>query len=148
MDDSWRAAELAALERRLAGRNAAAAPPGLRGRILAVVRRELSLRPEDVSEHGGWRWWAVAAAAVLLWVNFSMSVVNNIDWRLSGAVGRADIERGARRLQELMPDLPAGEAFRQALLLRAASQVAPAPHGRVSLDRVLQQRKRESWDMR
>src|SRR5437899_3289257 len=89
--------DLAELEGRLARR--LPEPPGLRARVLAAVRREL--RPQPY-----WRFAVAVAAAVLVWINFSTSLINSMDWHLNVGVDRGDLDKAARRLAELMPDMP------------------------------------------
>jgi hypothetical protein len=142
MDDFPLRDDLAALERQLALRTMPE-PTGLRGKTLAAVRSELA-RPYAVRL--GWRWLAGAAAAVLVGVNFSTSVIHGMDWRLAGGIGPGEVAATARQMQLLAPELPPREALRQAVLLKAGSRGVPAPAGPASLDRVLQQRERETWD--
>jgi hypothetical protein len=94
-----------------------------------------------------WRFAAVAAAA-LLWINFSMSVVNNMDWHLAGRIDRMRLEATAEQLRERFPELSAREAFRQALLAQASARLVPRPDYRLSPDKVLQDKERVPWDMR
>jgi hypothetical protein len=148
MDDASLPEELGSLERRLAGLSRAEPPSDLRGRVLAAVEHERSRFEGASSGLSDWRWVLAGAAAVLLWLNFSMSVVNNLDWHFGGELERGDVEQTVRQMKQLVPDLPEREAFRQALLLRAGSQVTAAPYFQASLDQVLKQRERESWDMR
>jgi hypothetical protein len=148
MDELPLADELALLERRLAGHPRMEPPPGLRERVMAALGEERSRLWAGFRGRLGWRWLAAGAAAVLLWLNFSMSVVNNMDWRLDGGPSGGDIERAAGLMSRALPELPEREAFRQALLLGAGSQVVPAPRLHASLHRILEERKREAWDMR
>ena len=144
MDDVPLAAELAEIERRLAERRRPEAP-GLRGRVLAAVGRELS-RPERHFFH--WRFAAAVAAALLVGINFSMSVVNDTDWHFKRRLHQRDLDLAVRQVKEMVPGIAEREAYRQALLLLAGSQVTKTPTARVSLDRVVEQRKGESWDTR
>ena len=139
--------DLAALERRLAERIPAATPTGLRERVLAAVRRELPTHDQGNHRRLGWRWLAGSAAAVLVALNFSNSIVNNMDWRLTECIETVEIAAAVQRVHALAPELSPQDARRHALLLRAGAHAAPAPHGSSSLVRILQQREHESWDM-
>jgi hypothetical protein len=110
--------DLAELERRLADRRPPVPPADLRRRVLAAVRRA-----SGEGEGGFLRFVASVAAAALLAVNLSMSVANNTDWHLRGAPGPD--EAGADSVRELVPELSEREARRQAVLLRARSQLTP-----------------------
>ncbi|MFO0841921.1 MAG: hypothetical protein U0797_05900 [Gemmataceae bacterium] len=111
--------DLAALERDLEGRLDAEPPAALRRRVLAALGRELADRPRRLS----WR-PALAAAAVLLWINLSMSVTNNASW--PGDEGfEGDRVETARRIRDLVPGLPQSEVNRQALLARSSPRLVP-----------------------
>ena len=109
--------ELAQLEEELAARPLPEPPPGLRGRILAAVRNRAPA-PSPVAVRGGLLPFAAAVAALLLvCMNLSMSAVNRTDWDVWGSTERVDVATQARELQQLLPDLPEGEASRIALVM-------------------------------
>jgi hypothetical protein len=110
--------DLEELERRLTARRPTGPPAELRRRVLTAVRRA-----SGEGEGGFWRYVAGVAAAALLAVNLSMSVANNTDWHLRGTPGPS--EAGADRAREVVPELSEREARRQAVLLRARSQLTP-----------------------
>src|SRR5688572_14666561 len=114
--------DLAALERELAARDRPGPSAPLRGRVLAAVARELRRGGRRPAWRPAW-----AAAAALLWANFSMSVANNTDWRLAGGPDGARLEATAGRIRALAPELPEREIYRQALAAQARSRLAPAP---------------------
>lgn len=147
MDDWELPPDLADLERRLA-RGRVGLPASLRGRVLAAVRRELNRGPADFAGRRAWPSLATAAAAALLWINFSMSVANNMDWRLGNSLDAGAIHATAGRIHGLLPELPPRERYRQALLLQAGSRLAPAPGLEPSPARVFPYREHERWDMR
>jgi len=113
-------------------------PAGLRPRVLAAVAEELNRRPPGAF----WRFAAAAAAAALLGINFSVSVTNNTDCRLRDGI-TDEAETAARRIHELLPDLPHREARRQALLLAAGARLAPSPAYRPSVDGLRESRRLE-----
>jgi hypothetical protein len=135
--------DLAALERELAALGQPG-PPALRPRVLAAVGREL----RRDGRRPAWRFAAATAAAVLLWVNLSMSVANNTDWRLAPATEPGQIAATADRLRELAPDLPDAELRRQALLARAGAALAPAVNLSPSWEQIRTTKERDRWDER
>jgi hypothetical protein len=139
--------DLAALERALAERPTSSPARGLREQVMAAVRIELCQRGHRNGRRQLWQWLAASAAAVLVAVNFSTSVINNMDWRLAKRAEPVAIDAAARQLQALAPGLSPEDARRHAFLLGAGARTAPAPYGRPTLDQFLQQRERESWDM-
>jgi len=139
--------DLAAVERALIERSEAPVPRDFRERVMAAVRHELTRPVPRNGRRALWKWLAASAAAVLIAVNFSTSVINNMDWRLATSASSIEIDLAARQLQGLAPGLSPEDARRHAMLLDAGARAAPAPYGRPSLDHFLQQRERESWDM-
>jgi hypothetical protein len=123
MRDDTLPPDLAALERELSAHGQAGPSADLRRRVLSSVGEELADRPRRWS----WRFAFGAAAAVLLWINFSMSVTNNAGWPRDGGYGDDRLQETARRIRDLAPGLPEGEAYRRALLARSAPRLAPPP---------------------
>jgi hypothetical protein len=120
-------AELAEMEKSLrealAGVPGQLGPPGvgLRVRVLAAVRGELR-----AARRGAFLWFLVGtAAAALLWVNLSMSLVNNT-WPVVAAPGAGGVKEMAAQMRTLMPELSAGEARREAAAALARTRLAPA----------------------
>jgi hypothetical protein len=102
------------------------------------VRRELfPAKP-------AWRHAFAVAAALLLWVNLSMSVANNTTWPLAAGPDRAGLDETAERIRALAPELSEREARRQALV----SQVHPAPAPALPADpaRILRHKEQDLWD--
>ena len=60
----------------------------MRQRMLETLRAEL----HPPTPPGSSFWWTLAATAagVLLWINFSMSVINNMDWHFAGRPNPAE----------------------------------------------------------
>jgi hypothetical protein len=113
--------DLADLERRLAQRHRPEPAGDLRRRVLAAVRAAGS------EGNGFWRFAAAVAAAALLAINLSMSVAADTDWHLGDTNPPPSAHAVARRLQEVLPDLPPDEARRQALLQAGRSRLTPTP---------------------
>src|SRR5688500_11427477 len=114
MSDSELPDDLAALEQALSARRGPDGGAELRSRVLRAMggearRRDLPWRP---LRKGG-RYLA-AAAAVLLWINLSMSMVANTEWRAPVAADY-DADRLAARIRALAPELSQRESRRQAL---------------------------------
>jgi hypothetical protein len=123
MSDDALPPDLAALERELSAHGEVRPSADLRRRVLAAVGEELADRPRRWS----WRLAFVAAAAVLLWINFSMSVTNNAGWPRDAGYGGDRLQETARRIRDLVPDMPESEVYRQALLARAGASLSPTP---------------------
>jgi hypothetical protein len=130
--------DLAELERELAARRAPEPLTGFRPHLLAAVAEELNRFEDGNNSRRFWRFAAVVAAALLLGINLSLSVVNDMDWHLTGGVDPERIAATATKLHELEPDLPEQEAYRQALVLQVAVRMPPLPDCRPSLPGLLQ----------
>jgi hypothetical protein len=137
-------ADLAGLERQLAARGRLESIADPRRKILAAVRRELRVTIGDPLD---WRWLAAAAASLLIALNFSASVINDMDWHFNGGMPHGSFHATVRRVQDLVPEMSPQEAYRQALLLQASARVAPPPVFPSALNRILNQRERELWDI-
>jgi hypothetical protein len=125
--------DLADLEQRLARRLRHAPGEALGPRVLAAVARELNQTAPDNARRSFWRFAVGVAAAMLLWLNLSMSAANDMDWSFVGDVDTASITASAERIRQVLPDLPEGEAARQARLAHFASHVPPLPDVKPSL---------------
>ena len=133
--------ELDALEQELYAHARPGPEPALRQRVLAAVRRELgrgARRP--------WHLAAASAAATLLWINFSMSIANDMSWPLAGGLDGERLETTAARIRALAPELSEREARRQALVAQARSLAAPAPALRADPNRILRAKEQLDWD--
>ncbi len=147
MDHPELPSDLAALEHQLAGRSRPEPTAGFHQRLLARIGQELNQRDGRLAPTSTWRFVATIAAAALLWINFSMSVANNMDWHFVGRIDRARLDATAERIRELFPELPAREAFRQALLAQGGARLVPRPNFRPSPDKILQYKERVQWGM-
>ncbi len=135
--------DLAAFEQQLLARERPAPEPVLRQRVLETLRQEL----HPPTPPGSSFWWTLAATAagVLLWINFSMSVINNMDWHFAGRPNPAQVEETAERICALLPELPETEVYRQALLLQPATRPAPGPNPSAALDSLVRRKEQQQW---
>jgi hypothetical protein len=74
-----------------------------------------------------WSYAALAAGAVLLWINLSLSATRATDYRLLPKDPPAAVEALAAEIQQLAPEVSHREARRQAVLLRAGMNLARCP---------------------
>jgi hypothetical protein len=120
-DDFHLPPELQLLERHLAARERPQLPYQGKQRLLCRVRAELS------RSHARSRWaFAMAmAATVLVWLNLSLCATQATDCGLGLDGPHQSVKDPAQQIHELLPDLPPGEAMRQAVLLRAGGDVIP-----------------------
>ncbi len=132
--------DLAALEQELQSRRTAEPDPGLRRKVLASVRKKLHREPVPFGQFA-----AALAAAALLWINLSISVVNDTCWPAAPPVDPDRVEETARRIRALVPDLPENEVYRQALLAQIGSYPAPGPIPPSSLEPILRQKEQQTW---
>jgi hypothetical protein len=112
------------------------------------MRAELRRAEAGVTRGGFWQFAAVVAAGMLLAINLSMSVANDMDWCLASGIDSERVAATASRIHELVPDLSEQEAYRQALVFQAAAQVPPLPDCKPSLNSMLQGRPRELQETR
>ena len=140
--------DLLALERELADRPVPEAPAELRSRVLAAVSRERPTPRAKPARGGFARFAAATAAAALLAVNLSASLANNTDWRLRLPPSGPDVADLAEQIHTLAPDLPDEEARRQAVLLRAAATLVPAPAPLPPADRDFWNKEPDRWGTR
>jgi len=112
--------DLSDLEQALAQRPVLAPPDSFRGRVLAAMGRETRRGQRR-------RWLAAGVAAVVLWINFSMSAAQLTPWQLTSSPLPQDAAAFTDRMRAAAPDLPPREARRQALIAAARAHLAPAP---------------------
>lgn len=117
--------DLSELEARLAARAVPALPPALRPRVLAKVQ-EACARPRS----GRWervdftRFAAGTAAAVVLWLNLSMSASEGTAFQ--GLRAQHAAITGAA-VRELVPELDEDAACAMAWRMQASGTLLPAP---------------------
>jgi hypothetical protein len=120
MNDPPLPPDLAELERLLSGRAPIEPSAEFAARVLGSVREALRHGPSAAAAPTRkWRSWAAVAAAVLVGINLSMSAAADTDWHLAPDVEPGRVAALADELRALVPDLPASELRRQALLARA-----------------------------
>jgi hypothetical protein len=134
--------DLDALEQELYAHARPGPEPTLRSRVLAAVRREL----DQDERRPAWRFAVATAAAVLLWINFSMSISNDMNWPLVGGLDEERLESSAARIRALDPELSEREARRQALVAQAHFRSAPGPSLGGDPNRILRGKERRKWD--
>ena len=137
-------ADLQQLERDLAGRPRPDPPAELRQRVIQGVRAEL----QGNGSGNRWTFAAGVAAAVVVWVNLSMSATLATDYGSRPTSPRLQVDKLAEQIQQLLPELSEHEALRQAGLMQAGSQLSrypmlptgpAAPRHRGNLDGLLPQ---------
>jgi hypothetical protein len=101
--------------------------------------------PQLAARNGFARFAAATAAAVLLAINLSVSVANDTDWRLRPSPLGPDVADLTEQIRTLAPDVPDGEARRQALLLRAGATLVPAPVPHPPADRTFWNKEPDRW---
>ncbi|MHC4916339.1 MAG: hypothetical protein ACYTGB_12690 [Planctomycetota bacterium] len=119
--------DLAGIERELAAANRRQPAPELRGRVLERVRRELA-RPSSrrILRGGAWT-LAAAAAAALLWMNFSLAGAGTADWCSTARPRRSSLAEDAAALQEILPELSDRDALGRVLTLRSGERLLLLP---------------------
>lgn len=126
--------EFSELERRLTERRQPQPSAAFRERVLAAMRQERTPR------RSAWQSAAIAAAALLLIFNLTLSLANHRAWsetqRIDGGV-----EATARTLRQRHPDLSEREAYQLALVLHSPPALPLSPPD-FSLE------GEPSWDMR
>jgi hypothetical protein len=123
MDDYQLPSDLQQLERDLADRWLPAASAGLRQRVLD----DLPTRLRAERSRSRWQFAAAVAATVLVWMNLSMSATQATDFGLRPNEPTESIETTARQIEQLVPEFSPVEARRQAMLLRAGSNLICLP---------------------
>jgi hypothetical protein len=120
---NWRLSEdLERLERRLVQRACEEPSIAVRGRVLASVRAALRRQ-----RSGGWRLLAAGAAGVLLGLNLALSATTATDGIVWPHGTPESVERTARQIERLLPDLPYEEAVQHAIRYQSGSALVPCP---------------------
>jgi len=126
MENGQLSSELEQLERALANRMLPEASAQLRQRVLADVRSKLRAKRRQTNL----QFAAVVAAAALLWMNLSMSATQATDFGFRRNLmneSSESIETVARQIQQLAPEFSPEEARREAILMRAGSDMLYLP---------------------
>jgi hypothetical protein len=95
----------------------------MRQRVIESARVEL----QRGGARNGWTFAAAVAAAVVVWINLSMSATLATDCGYRPDTPRRPLDEVAGQIQQLLPELPEGEAMRQAALLQAGSHLPEYP---------------------
>ncbi len=128
--------ELSEVERRLTERRPPPPTAGLRRRVLTAMQTERT--PSGTL----WNVATALAAAVLLCLNFGLSVANHRAWPQGQRLENADVEAAARFLRQRHPDLSAWEAHQFAALMQSPPALPVSWGGKRAWE------GEESWDMR
>ncbi len=115
--------ELESLERDLAARYAPCPNPELNSRIDAGVRAQL--RRERRLDF--WRFAAAAAIVAGVWLNLSLCAASIIDFNFRLADRSQSVEKTAREIQGLLPEMSETDARREALLLCESANLVMYP---------------------
>ncbi|MGD0517137.1 MAG: hypothetical protein ABSA26_06335 [Thermoguttaceae bacterium] len=128
--------ELESLERELAARSAPQPKAELRQRITAGVHN--GMRRERRMDF--WRFAAAAAIVAAVWLNLSLSAASVTDFHFQLADNRPSVEKTAREIQNLLPEMSESDARREALLLYAGNNLVMYPKITVSPTAINQMR--------
>ncbi len=136
MDDFSLPPELERIEKELAARPRGRPSEQLRARCLDGLQAELRL------QRAGSRWaFAVAVAATaLVGLNLAISAGQATDFGLRLDGRQQSVAKTAAEIRRLLPDIPPGEAARQAVLMHSGATIVPCPNvpaGRVVLGKNL-----------
>ena len=128
MDDLDLPAAWSALEGALGAREVPALQPALRGRILAAAARARtpSSSRRRLARADFWTFAAGVAAAILLWINFSMSAVNDTSWGSGPVSGEAARRLLIAQVREALPGISDHEASLHAFGLEARAALIPS----------------------
>jgi hypothetical protein len=116
--------ELERLEQDLAARPRGQSSAQLKQRCLDSLRVELRREPA----RNRWAFAVAAAATVLVGLNLSLSASQATDCGLRLDGRQTSVVKTAEQIRQLLPDIPLQEAMRQAVLLRASTDVVPCPN--------------------
>ena len=121
---NWQLPEdLERLEHRLMQRPREEPSVALRDRVMVSVPTALRRQRSG----GTWRMFAAVAAGVLIWLNLSFSAANATGGTLRPRSTRESVDRMARQIEQLLPELSHEEARRHAIGYRSGSELVPCP---------------------
>jgi hypothetical protein len=100
-----------------------------------------------IRRRSAWRIAASLAAAVLLCLNFAMSLANHPVHPGMDHSENGDLEKTVVALRQKCPALTEPEAYRFVALARSTTALTAAPALPKSLGRLLEQEGEASWDM-
>jgi hypothetical protein len=122
MDDLDLSPELRELERALAARPRPAPPAELRDRVIGQM--QVGLRRNGPRSR--WSFVAAVAVAAAVWINLSLSATLTTDFDRRSHGAASPVGQVAEEIRLLLPELSENEALRQAVMLRATSNMPPA----------------------
>ena len=123
MDDNQLPTDLRQLERELAGRPRPGPPAELRRRVIDGARVELRRN----GSRNGWPLAAAVAAAVVVWINLSMSATLGTDYGPGPDTAGPPAGKVAAQIRQLLPELSENDALLQAVLLQSRSDLTLHP---------------------
>jgi hypothetical protein len=123
MNDWQLPPELESLERELAAQSAPQLRAELRRRITSGVHN--GMRRERQLDF--WRFAAAAAIVAAVWLNLSLTAASVTDFHFQLADNRPSVEKTAREIQNLLPEMSETDARREALVLCAGGNVVMYP---------------------
>ena len=120
--------DLDRIERNLSAVLSADPSPSLHDRITTVVHKELRRKKTAVR----WNFAIAMAATFLIWGNLSLCAVSVTDFHFRPEREGPPVDQIAQEIQKLVPELSREDAYREAVLMSAQSNIIPLP--RVALD--------------
>ena len=133
IDDSRLPPELERLERALIAIPREEPSGQLKEKCLGSLQSDMR-RQKSASR---WAFAIAIAASVLVGLNLSLSATQATDYGFQLDGQRRSVEKTAAEIRRLLPDIPAREAARQAILLHCGAAIVPCPNvagGRALLD--------------
>jgi hypothetical protein len=115
--------DLDQIERSLSSALQSDPSPALRTRITTVVHSEL--RRKKTADR--WNFAIAMAATFLIWGNLSLCAVSVTDFHFRPEREGPPVEQLAQEIQKLLPELSKEEAYREAVLMNARSNIIPLP---------------------
>jgi hypothetical protein len=115
--------DLEQIERKLSSAMQADPSPELRSRITSALRGELRRKRKA----DRWNFAMAMAATFLIWGNLSLSAVSVTDFHFRPEREHPPVEQIARDIRKLVPELSREEAYREAVLMSAGSNIIPLP---------------------
>ena len=96
------------------------------------LRAEVNVRhykslPDTSSRTSWFNIAATLAVVVLVWMNLSLSATTGTDFRVKSAANALEVDQSTAEIRELLPELSAHEARRQARLLRSLDNLIVRP---------------------
>jgi len=119
--------ELRPLEEELLASRWHGPPLELRDRVLGDVQHQLAAELRTSRRESRWTFAAAVAVSLLVWMNLSISATTATGGRARLASSAAEVDRLAAEIHELLPELSAAAARRQAILHRSCDTLVFRP---------------------